>query len=135
MSTRQQNKNDMGSNPWVTNIEDETLDNDNYRTTLWTGTNLQLTVMSIDVKGDIGLEIHKHTDQFIRIEEGKGLVLMGKTRNDLLFQKKVSNGDAIFVPANTWHNIVNTGSTPLKLYSIYAPPEHPAGTVQKYKPK
>lgn len=120
---------DYGPNPFVVNIEHATLDNRNIRTALWTGKYLQLTLMSIGVGDEIGLERHPHTDQFLRIEQGVGQVLMGANRNSLVFRRRVGPGDAIFVPAGTWHNLINIGNRPLKLYSIYAPPEHPRGTV------
>ncbi len=124
---------DYGPNPYVTNIETATKQNNNYRTALWTGNYLQTTLMSIPVNGDIGLEMHPDTDQFLRIECGRGIAKMGRNKNDLNFQKNVSSGYAIFVPAGTWHNLINTGNVPLKLYSIYAPPHHPHGTVHKTK--
>jgi mannose-6-phosphate isomerase-like protein (cupin superfamily) len=125
---------DYGPEPFVINIEKATIQNKNYRTALWTGKHLQLTVMSINVGDDIGLEVHPTTDQFLRIEQGKGLVQMGPRQDQLNFTKKAQTNDAIFVPAGTWHNVTNTGSTPLKVYSIYAPVKHPFGTVHKTKP-
>ncbi len=124
---------DYGLQPYVVNIEEATLQNDTYRTAIWTGKHLQVTVMSIKPGDDIGLEIHPDTDQFLRIEEGQGLVKMGNSKYRLDFQKEVSDNFAVMVPAGTWHNIVNTGNTPLKLYSIYSPPEHPRGTVHETK--
>jgi len=128
-----QNQTDSGPEPYVVNIERATEQNKNFRTALWTGSHLQLTVMSIPPKGDIGLEIHPNTDQFIRIEEGRGIVKMGKNQNNLDFQRPVDGSTAIIIPAGTWHNLYNTGSKPLKLYSIYAPPQHPRGTVHRTK--
>ncbi|MDV2583216.1 cupin domain-containing protein [Alkalibacillus haloalkaliphilus] len=124
---------DQGPNPYVVNIERATMMNDNYRTALWTGEYLQLTLMSIEPGDDIGLEIHRDHDQFIRVEGGHGLVQMGDRRDRLDFQRQVSDNDAIFIPAGKWHNLINTGRRPLKLYSIYAPPEHPRGTVHRTK--
>lgn len=120
---------DYGPNPYVVNIEKATLQNNYYRIALWTGEYLQLTLMSIQPKNDIGLEIHTDYDQFIRIEEGQGIVKMGDRKDCLDFQARVYDDYAIFIPAGKWHNLINTGHTPLKLYSIYAPPEHPRGTV------
>lgn len=122
---------DYGKQPWVVNIEDLTEDNNNFRTTKWTGKNLQMTVMSIKPHGEIGLEIHDKGDQFIRIEKGKARVVMGKHRDMMTFDKKVSDNWAIFIPEGFWHNIINDGDEPLKVYVIYAPPEHPAGTTHK----
>jgi mannose-6-phosphate isomerase-like protein (cupin superfamily) len=121
---------DHGPNPYVTNIEEETLRNDCYRRALWTGEYLQLTLMSIESGSDIGLEMHPDIDQFIRIEQGQGLVEMGERSDCMTFQRNVSANDAIFIPAGRWHNLINTGSQDLRLYSIYAPPNHPHGTVQ-----
>ena len=121
---------DHGKKPYVINIEDATKENNNYRTTIWTGEKLQVTVMSIQPGDDIGLEVHEGIDQFIRIEDGEGLCKMGPTEDDLNVQIKVSDDDAVFVPANKWHNIENTGDKPLKLYTIYAGPDHLEGTVR-----
>jgi mannose-6-phosphate isomerase-like protein (cupin superfamily) len=89
--------------------------------------------MSINVGEDIGLEIHPNVDQFLRIEQGQGVVQMGKRKDHLNFVQKVYDDFAIMIPAGTWHNVTNTGNTPLKLYSIYAPPQHPSGTVHLTK--
>ncbi|MDU6876704.1 cupin domain-containing protein [Clostridium tepidum] len=124
---------DQGPNPFSINIEEATEQNNNYRTTLWTGKNLQVTLMSIDVNDDIGLEIHPDVDQFLRIEEGTGIVRMGYEKDNLNYEKRVGDDFAIMVPAGTWHNLINTGNRPLKLYSIYAPPHHPHGTVHETK--
>lgn len=124
---------DYGPDPFVTNIDKATLQNRNFRTALWTGRHLQLTLMSIPTGGEIGLEIHPETDQFIRIESGNGMVMMGPAKNRLNFQRPVSDGYAVFVPAGTWHNIINTGNRPLKIYTIYAPPHHPHSTVHATK--
>jgi mannose-6-phosphate isomerase-like protein (cupin superfamily) len=124
---------DYGPEPFVVNIEKATKQNKNFRTALWTGNHLQLTLMSINIGEDIGLEIHPNLDQFIRIEQGQGIVKMGDKKDKLYFQKKVYDDYAFFIPAGTWHNLINTGNTPLKLYSIYAPPQHPKGTVHKTK--
>ncbi|WP_353626139.1 cupin domain-containing protein [Bacillus sp. JCM 19041] len=124
---------DYGNQPYVINIEEATLYNQSYRTALWTGEHLQVTLMSIPPGDDIGLEIHPNTDQFLRIEQGMGMAYMGDTQNHLPFQQPVYANSAIMVPAGKWHNVVNTGQMPLKLYSIYAPPHHPHGTVQQTK--
>lgn len=124
---------DYGPNPFVIDIDSATKQNNTYRTILWTGNNLQVSLMSIDVGDDIGLEVHPTVDQFIRIEEGQGLTQMGNSKDNLNFQKEVYDGYAVMVPAGTWHNIINTGNKPIKLYTIYAPPEHPRGTVHKTK--
>lgn len=124
---------DYGPEPFVVNIHEAAKQNDNFRIALWTGEHLQLTLMSIPVGGEIGLEIHPEVDQFLRIEEGMGLVKMGKSQNNLDFRRNVSDDSAILIPAGTWHNLINTGDIPIKLYSIYAPPQHPHGTVHATK--
>lgn len=123
---------DNGPHPFVTNIETATRENNTFRTALWTGKYLQVTVMSILPGDDIGLEVHEDHDQFLRIEAGSGTVHMGPTETDLQ-QWPAADDDAIFVPAGSWHNVTNTGSEPLKVYSIYSPPEHDHGTVHQTK--
>ncbi|NSA20582.1 mannose-6-phosphate isomerase-like protein (cupin superfamily) [Clostridium saccharobutylicum] len=125
---------DYGPQPYVVNINKATKQNNNFRTALWTGEHIQVTLMSINVGDDIGLEIHPNVDQFIRIEDGQGLVKMGKNKENLDFQARASDDFAIMIPAGTWHNVINTGNKPLKVYSIYAPPQHPHGVVHKTKP-
>lgn len=124
---------DHGPRPYTVDIEEATVQNPNYRTALWTGTNLQVTLMSIPVGGEIGLEAHHELDQFLRIEEGKGRVQMGDAEDDLPFDQEIGDDWVVLVPAGTWHNITNVGDEPLKIYSIYAPPEHPHGTVHATK--
>jgi mannose-6-phosphate isomerase-like protein (cupin superfamily) len=119
---------DNGPAPTVANIETATLENTNYRTTLWTGKNLQLTLMSIEPGHDIGLEVHDTHDQFLRIEQGLATVSMGPSK-DQLQTWQASASDAVFVPAGMWHNLECADGVVLKVYSIYAPPQHPHGTV------
>ena len=122
---------DAGGRPWVVDIEKLTVRNGNFRASHWTGQNLQLTVMSINPRGESGREVHEAGDQFIRVEQGRARVVMGPSRDKMTFDKRVSKDWAIFIPAGFWHNIINVGDRPLKVYVIYAPPEHPAGTVHK----
>lgn len=124
---------DHGPEPFVVDIEEATLDNDRFRTALWTGANLQLTVMCIEPGDDIGLEVHHDRDQFLRIEAGEGKVQMGPDEDDLPFERDVRDDWIVLVPAGTWHNVTNTGAEPLRLYALYAPPEHPHGTVHPTK--
>jgi mannose-6-phosphate isomerase-like protein (cupin superfamily) len=123
--------NDYGQEPYVVDIENLTVSNDNFRVAKWTGKNMQMTVMSIPVNGEVGLEKHDTHDQFLRIEQGSAMVVMGIDKDNLDFKKEASADYAIFVPAGFWHNIVNNGQEDLKLYSIYAPCEHPKGTIHK----
>ncbi len=124
---------DFAPEPLVINIEEYTLANETFRTAIWTGENFQLTVMSIPVGGEVGLEVHNDIEQFLRVESGEAKVLMGDVKEDLSFVREVGDDDAIFIPLGKWHNIINTGDKPLKLYSIYAKPEHPWGTVHQDK--
>lgn len=124
---------DYGPEPIIFDIDKATRQNDYFRLTFWTGHHLQLTLMSINVGEDIGVEMHDNLDQFIRIEEGQGLAKMGSSKDNLDLQGAVNENYAIIIPAGTWHNLINTGNKPLKLYSIYAPPQHPKGTIHKTK--
>ena len=109
---------DYGPKPFVVDIEEATNQNNLFLISLWTGDYSQLTLMSIPVGEDIGLEVHLDHDQFIRIEQGKGLVQMGNKKDELDFRKEVEDDYVILIPAGQWHNLINTGETPLKLYSL-----------------
>ena len=124
---------DYGLSPIAFNIHHATTKNQNFRTTLWTGNHLQLTLMSIPPKSDIGVEMHPDVDQFLRIESGCAKVYFGNSCNSLCEAEVVNENYAILIPAGTWHNIVNIGNCPLKVYSLYAPPQHPVGTVHQTK--
>lgn len=124
---------DHGKQPFVANMCRLTETNPHFRAAIWTGEHLQVTLMCIPVGGEIGCECHPHTDQFLRIESGCAQVLMGKNRNELRENCKIGDDYAVFIPAGTWHNIINSGCTPLKLYSVYAPPQHPCGTMHHTK--
>lgn len=118
---------------WVGDIEKATKDNGNFRTVLFTGGHTQLTVMRLGPGEDIGLEAHPHLDQFIRIEKGSGRVELGTTQGAVEETHDIEDDWAVIIPAGVWHNVVNTGSGELKLYSLYSPPEHPDGTVHRTK--
>lgn len=122
---------DHGRKPFVIDIEHETVENENFRTTLWTGEHLQLTVMSIPAGGDIGLEVHDENDQFIRVEQGRGRCEMGPTEGNLNFVRDVADDEIILVPAGMWHNVTNIGDDDLKVYALYGPPDHEPGTVHQ----
>lgn len=124
---------DHGPAPFVVDIESVTVDNATFRTTVWTGEHLQMTVMSIPPGGEIGLEVHEDGDQFLRVEAGYGRVQMGPTEHDLNFDREVGPDEVILVPAGSWHNVSTVGDEPLKLYALYGPPEHPHGTVHDTK--
>jgi len=122
---------DQGKNPWVVDIESITIENSKFRVVRWTGKYLQMTLMSIKQGGEIGLERHNDVDQFLRIEKGKARVFMGQSKDDMSYKKEVGIHWSIFIPAGYWHNITNIGKEDLKLYSIYSPVQHPAGTVHE----
>ena len=114
---------------YVGNIEQLAVKNKYFRQVLFTGKHLQLVVMSLQPKEDIGNEVHEHVDQFFRIEEGKARFVFHNTE-----EHAVGAGGAVVVPAGTYHNVLNDSATePLKLYTIYTPPQHPDGTVHKTK--
>ncbi len=114
---------------YVSNIERETLENENFRKVLYTAPHSQLVVMALKPGEDIGAEVHEEHDQFFRIEAGRGKVILEESDEHL-----VSDGDAIVVPAGVRHNVVNISSEEtLKLYTIYSPPEHRDGTVHATK--
>ncbi|HEU5298936.1 MAG TPA: cupin domain-containing protein [bacterium] len=112
---------------FVANIEDRTEENSDFRHVLYTGRQIQLVLMSLRPGEDIGEEVHTGVDQFFRVEAGKGEVMIDGRKS------KVEGDTAIVVPAGARHNIKNTGSKALKLYTLYAPPQHADGTVQATK--
>ena len=118
---------------WVDDIEMATVSNSTFRTVLFTGTNMQLTVMRLGPGEEIGLEMHEDVDQFLRIEEGRARVTFGPSEDEVAETHHVEDDWAVIVPAGTWHNVINAGEGDLKLYSLYSPPEHPDGTVHPTK--
>ena len=114
---------------YVGPIEKQTLDNDYFRQVLFTGKYAQLVVMCLQPGEEIGNEVHANVDQFFRIEKGEAsFVFNGNEKHP------VKDGDAVIVPAGTYHNVVNTSKTAkVKLYTIYSPPNHPDKTVHKTK--
>lgn len=120
---------DIGPKPQSFDLENATIDNGNYRTVAWSGRFLQLTLMSIPPGSDIGLEKHADTDQFLRLDAGRGRVQMGPEKDQLTFEQEVSDGWCVLVPAGTWHNITNIGDEPMQVYAIYAPAHHKPGKI------
>ena len=118
---------------WIGDIEKATLDNETFRTVLFTGSHTQLTVMRLRAGEEIGREVHGHLDQFLRIELGMGRLELGPDKDTIAETHDVSDDWALIIPAGVWHNVVNTGDGDLKLYSLYSPPEHPDGTVHETK--
>jgi mannose-6-phosphate isomerase-like protein (cupin superfamily) len=114
--------------PFVKNIEQETLDNNNFRKVLYTSIYGQVVVMSLLPNEDIGMEIHEDTDQFFRVDSGEGKVIVDGE------EFLISDGFAVVVPAGSQHNVLNTSADkPLKLYTIYMPPHHKDGTIHQTK--
>ena len=112
---------------FVDDIEKLTEENDNFRKVLYTGKHMQLVLMTLQPGEDIGLEVHEGHDQFFRIEDGKGEVIIDGTTT------KIEDDDAVIVPAGAEHNVINTGNEPLRLYTIYSPPEHREGVLHPTK--
>lgn len=110
---------------FVDNIEEKTEQNSFFRQVLYTGKHTQLVVMSLLPGEEIGMEVHPQVDQFFRIEEGEAKVIIDGEEHE------VDEGFAIIVPAGSQHNVINAGSNPLKLYTLYSPPNHPQGTVHR----
>jgi mannose-6-phosphate isomerase-like protein (cupin superfamily) len=113
---------------FITNIERATIDNIDYRRVLFTGRNTQLVLMAVGPGEEIGLETHDEHDQFIRVESGTGVVVLDGEQHSL------EDGSAVVIPAGVRHNVINTSKdTPLRLYTLYSPPEHADGTVHRTK--
>lgn len=112
---------------YFANIEDLTNENTDFRKVLYTGAHVQLVLMTLEPAEEIGMEVHEENDQFFRFESGLGTVIVGET------EYKVGDGDVVVVPAGTPHNVMNTGSEPLKLYTLYAPAHHKDGIVRATK--
>lgn len=115
--------------PYITNIEHDTITNTAFRNVVFTSKHQQLVLMSIEKGDDIGMEKHDHVDQFIRIERGEALAILGINEEEFYLK----DGSSVNIPAGTWHNIINIGREPLKLYTIYSPPNHRPSTFQQYK--
>ena len=113
---------------FVTNIEDDTLENEDYRRVLFTGPHTQLVLMTLQPGEEIGRETHEEHDQFIRIESGSGAAILNGKKH------RLGDGVAVVIPAGVEHNVINTSADePLRLYTLYSPPEHPDGTVHRTK--
>lgn len=118
---------------WVGDIEEATLANTDFRRVLYTGGQAQLTVMRLAPGEEIGLEMHDHLDQFIRVESGRARLTLGRSPDQVDEEHDLADDWAVVVPGGVWHNVVNTGAGDLKLYSVYSPPEHPEATVHPTK--
>lgn len=114
---------------YVGPIEEQTLKNSYFRQVLFTGKHCQLVLMCLQGGEEIGNEVHPNTDQFFRIEEGSAKFVFNNSEEHI-----VKNGEAVIVPAGTYHNVINISKTKqVKLYTVYAPPNHPDGTIHKTK--
>lgn len=113
---------------FVGNIEQLTLNNNNFRQVVFTGTHTQLVLMSLRPNEDIGMEVHPNVDQFFRFEQGEGKVVINGE------ESVVGDGTAVIVPAGAEHNVINTSvEKELKFYTLYSPPNHPGGTIHPTK--
>ena len=119
----------QGSVPHVTDLRQETLNNTLFYTTRWTSKNMQFALISVPVNSDTGVDTRYNSDQFFYIERGEALVFMGACQDCFTIQTRVYEGYAIVVPAGTWHNVVNIGTSDLKMFSIFAPALHSYNTV------
>ncbi len=114
---------------FITNIEKDTTENENFRKVIFTAPHSQLVLMSLKPNEEIGNEVHPDNDQFFRIDAGEGKIVFDNTD-----EHEIRDGFAVVVPAGTWHNVINTSSEkPLRLYTIYSPAHHPDGTIHKTK--
>jgi mannose-6-phosphate isomerase-like protein (cupin superfamily) len=118
---------------WLGDIQTLTLENTNFRTVLFTAANMQLTVMCLATGEEIGVEMHDHLDQFIRVESGSARVTLGPSPTEVEVAHEIADDWAIIIPGGTWHNVINTGMEELRFYSLYAPAEHPDGAVHVTK--
>jgi mannose-6-phosphate isomerase-like protein (cupin superfamily) len=122
---------DIGPQPQSFDLERATRENENYRKVAWSGRYLQVTLMSIPVGSDIGLEVHPDTDQFLRLDAGRGRAQIGPSKDELTFDMEVSDGWCVLIPAGSWHNVTNIGDEPMQVYAIYAPAHHKPGKVHR----
>jgi len=122
---------DIGPKPQSFDLEQATQANTNYRSVAWSGRYLQVTLMSIPVGSDIGLEMHPETDQFLRLDAGRGRVQIGTAKDRFTLEEEVSDGWCILVPAGSWHNVTNIGKEPMQIYAIYAPAHHKPGKIHE----
>lgn len=122
---------DVGPQPQAFDLEQATRDNTNYRAVAWSGRYLQVTLMSIPAGSDIGLEMHPETDQFLRLDAGRGRVQIGPAKDQIILDHEVSDGWCILIPAGTWHNVLNIGDEPMQVYAIYAPAHHKSGKIHE----
>ena len=124
---------DMGNYPIIFSTKTADRGSTAFREALWTGEYMQLVSMNVPRGEDIGKELHEDTDQLITVTDGRADVLIGRAEDRLSPLGELKSGDSVIIPAGYWHNVINTGSYPLKLLSLYSPPHHPYGTKQNTK--
>lgn len=117
-SNASKNNMNMITYPLVINIDKETLENRKFVTNLWSGEDLQISLMCVNPGERVGLKISNEAEKVLRIEEGFGVCIMGRTKNNLNFRKNVYDGYAIVIPKNIWFDVINLGNKPMKVYSI-----------------
>ena len=122
---------DIGPKPQAFDLEQATRDNKHFRSVAWSGRYLQLTLMSVPAGGDIGLEMHPDTDQFLRLDAGRGRLEMGPAKERLTQTQELSDGWCALIPAGTWHNVTNIGAEPMQVYALYAPAHHKPGKIHR----
>lgn len=125
------NNTNHNPHPFIINLEQITKHNRRLRSRIWTGKHIQLELICIPVEGDSGFEFHSNLDQFIYIEQGCGVIMTGKCKERMEAQFDITEGYGIMIPAGTWHDLFNSGCIPLKLYTVYAPPEHVDWSIVK----
>lgn len=118
---------------WVGNIEEAASSSPFFRNVLFTAPHMQLVLMTLQPGEEIGLEIHHHVDQFILVESGHATLTMSRAVGEVSVTHDLGVGRAVLVPGGTWHNVVNSGDGQLRLLTVYAPPQHPDGTLHKTK--
>ncbi len=116
---------------WIGNVEGAARSNDYFRQVLTTAKHLQLVLMTLEPGEEIGLEVHDEHEQFIYLVSGRATVTLGPTRHEVAEAHDIEAGWAALVPGGTWHNVINRGEVALQLFTLYAPPEHPEGTVHR----
>jgi mannose-6-phosphate isomerase-like protein (cupin superfamily) len=116
---------------WVGNVGETVRASSYFRQVVFTGHEMQLVVMTLQPGEDIGLEVHDHVEQFIRVESGRATVTLGPSEHEITEAHDIAAGWAVVVPAGTWHNVLNSGGGDLQLSTIYGPPQHADGTIHK----
>lgn len=115
--------------PLAINLEEATVNNQNFREVIWTGDHMQLVLLSLEPGEEIAMEMHEDLNQLLKIEKGQAQILIGPSRDELNFEREVQEDWAVLIPANHYHSVKNTGEGPLKLYTLFAPGAYPQNEV------